>query len=217
MHAYLSVSVCVWQCETESRERVSTACVCVTIKSVCPCRTGVCPSPGLGAEAVIPVRLPAGGSQQSSISHCWGQTSVSVSLSPSGCVCCCCCHCCSHRQRWLIELEKPSSKSCPCSLVLSSLHLYSSSYCLGPPLSPSPLLSHLSLSASSTPPLDAQLLGRGTYPLPGSRCCGGEVGSEAGGRVSVCLSLSRSRLWARAGRASLTGLHAVQPALPAGR
>lgn len=158
----------------------------------------MCPSPRLGAEAVIPVRLPAGGSQQSSISHYWVRTSVSVSLSPSGCVCCCC-RCCSHRQRWLIELDKPSSKSCPCSLVLSSLHFYSSSYCLGPPVSPFPTPPPFVPSASSTPPLDAQLLGRGTCPLPGSRCCGGEVGSEAGGRVSVCLSLSRSRLWARAG------------------
>ncbi len=114
------------------------------------------------------------------------------------------------------ELDKPSSKSCHGSLVLSSLHLFSSSYCLGPPLSPSPLFSYLSLQPPLLPPLDAQLLGRGTYPLPGSRCCGGEVGSEAGGRVSVCLSLSRSRLWARTGRASLTSLYAVQPALPAG-
>lgn len=88
--------------------------MCLWHVCACPCWTGVCPSPRLGAEALIPVHLPAGSSQQSSSSHCLVRTSVSACLSPSGCVCCCC-RCCSYHQRWLIELDKPSSKSCRCS------------------------------------------------------------------------------------------------------
>lgn len=104
---------------------------------------------------------------------------------------CCCCRCCSHRRRWLIELDVLSPGDCLCSNVLRSLHLCSSSCCLGSSLFPIPTRFPFVPSASSTPPLDAQLLGRGTYPLPGSRCCGGEVGSEAGGPgVSVPLSVS---------------------------
>lgn len=132
------------------REIEFTACECVTkcvpLPHRCVCVGGCrgsnsCPSPcrWQPAEQHQPLLVPT--------------LSVSLSLSPSGCVCCCC-HCCSHRQRWLIKLEKPSSQSCPCSLVLSSLHLYSSFYCLGPPLSPSPLLSHLSLQ----PPLPLPLM-----------------------------------------------------------
>lgn len=182
---------------------------------MCHFWTGVCPSSRLGAEAVVPVSLQVAASRAASATA--GFNLQSQYLCPSGCVCCCC-RCCSHHQLWLIKLDNPSSKSSPCSLVLSYLHLYSSSCCLVPALFPS-LPIHLLFvpSASSTPPLDTQLLGRGTFPLPGSRCCGGEVGSEAGGWVSVCLSLSRSRLWARARRASLPSLHAIQPALSAGR
>lgn len=62
------------------RVRVRAYGMCMRDKVCVPAGRVCVPAPRLGAEAVIPVRVPAGGSQQSSISHCWARTSVSVWL-----------------------------------------------------------------------------------------------------------------------------------------
>lgn len=99
----------VWACEW----------VCVITKTVGKCVLGMYVSlldryvswTQLGVTALIPVRVPAGSSQQRSSSQCPLTLSAPACLSPSGFVCCCC-RCCSCHQPWLSELDKPSSTHC---------------------------------------------------------------------------------------------------------
>jgi len=76
------------------------------VSGMCMCDKVCLPAPGWGAEAVFPVRLPAGGSRQSSISHCWVQTKVSDSQSIRLCLLL---PPLLLLQSALIELDKPSS------------------------------------------------------------------------------------------------------------
>lgn len=171
---------------------------------MCPCWTGLCPGASLGGTTLIPVHVPAGSSQQRSSSQCPLPPSPAACLHPPGVVCCCC-RCCSCHQPWLTELDKPSSR--PCSPVESFLHLYSTCSCFCPAFFSTP--TYPSSSRCPAP-------GQGHFPPPGFPVLWGEVWSEARGWVSVCLSLSRSRLRSGAGRAALASIHAVQPALPTG-
>lgn len=203
--------MCIWGHVFDSIRQSEIECLwhVYVWQSVCHLWTAVCPSPISSAEAVIPVCLPAGGSQQSSISHCWAQTSVSVSsFSVHPAVSAAAAAAALTISAGWSSLTIPVLKAA-CPKLLAPLFQLLLSW----PSSLS-LPTHLPFVPSAS--LDAQLLGRGTYPLLGSQCCGGEVESEAGGWVSVWLSLSRSRLWAHAGRASLTGLHAVQLVLSSG-
>lgn len=113
------------------------------------------------------------------------------------------------------ELDKPTSKSCLCShrklpctfiptpTVLALSHptffpIYPFSLLYPSPKSPAPGQGHFT-------------------PSRGPGAVGVRWGARWGeGWVSVCISLSRSRLWSYARRPSVTGVHAVQPALPAG-
>lgn len=175
---------------------------------VCPCWTGLCPGARPGGTPLIPVHVPAGSSQQRSSSQC--------PLTPSP----------PPQPVWLCLLLLPLllvpsalaerashaifSTLLSCRKLLAPLlHLLLFLSCLLPPPPPSSPLPSPSSSRCPAP-------GQGHLPPPGFPVLWGEVWSEARGWVSVCLSLSRSRLRSRTGRAALASIPPVQPALPTG-